>query len=245
MPSGATNLPKVMDMHTIQYIQHVIKDTVTPSWINSVPSNYGENAAGTIKADEWRTLSTVYLPIALVTLWGDDSAVNNPNSYMCRVLDHTMALFQAVMLVCQYTMNVRRMTAYRNLMKKWIDSLFDIHPHARKHHLRPNVHASFHLYDFLLSFGPVIHWWCFPFERLIGTLQQINMNEKVGGVCFPPCLTKSSPSPERRVLRCNGINNCTIFHASRESLTMAEEIRLPRSHLTIQASLGQVVYSCR
>jgi hypothetical protein len=42
-----------MDMHAIRYIQRIIKDTVTPSWINSVPSNsgYGENAAGTIKAD--------------------------------------------------------------------------------------------------------------------------------------------------------------------------------------------------
>ena len=171
-------------MKTIQYIQYVIKNTVTPSWINSVPSNYGENAAGTIKADEWRILSTVYLPIALVTLWGDDSDTNNSNPHMHRVLDHTMALFQAVTLVCRYTMNVDRVTAYRNLVKQWIDNLFDIHPHAKNHHLRPNVHASLHLHDVLLSFGPVIHWWCFPFERLIGTLQRINTNEKIGSVCL-------------------------------------------------------------
>jgi hypothetical protein len=190
MPSGPTSLPKVTDMHTIQYIQRVIKDTVTPSWINSVPSNYGENNAGTIKADEWRILSTVYLPIALVTLWGDRAAANDPNSYLHSVLDHTMALFQAVTLVCRYTMNLRRVTAYRTLMKQWIDNLFDVHPHAKDHHLRPNVHASLHLYDFLISFGPVVNWWCFPFERLIGTLQQINTNEKVGGVCLPPLLMK-------------------------------------------------------
>lgn len=194
MPSGPTSSPKVTDMKTIQYIQYVIKNTVTPSWINSVPSNYGENAAGTIKADEWRILSTIYLPIALVTLWGDDSDANDSNPHMRRVLDHTMALFQAVTLVCRYTMNVGRVTAYRNLMKQWIDNLFDVHPHAKNHHLRPNVHASLHLHDFLLSFGPVIHWWCFPFERLIGTLQRINTNEKIGGVSLPPCLTMSSPS---------------------------------------------------
>jgi hypothetical protein len=174
-------------MHTIRYIQRVIKDTVTPSWINSVPSNYGENAAGTIKADEWRVLSTIYLPIALVTLWGDDSVdgvVGKSNTHMRHVLDHTMALFQGVMLICRYTINRRCITAYRNLMKQWIDNLFDVHPHAKKHHLRPNVHASLHLYDFLLSFGPVIHWWCFPFEHLIGTLQRINTNEQVGGMCL-------------------------------------------------------------
>jgi hypothetical protein len=97
MPHGPTSLPKVVDKHTLEYIQHVIKNTITPSWINSVSFNYGEHAAGTIKADEWRILSTVYLPIALITLWGDEGT---PNSYMHKVLDHTMALFQAVTLVC-------------------------------------------------------------------------------------------------------------------------------------------------
>ncbi|KAE9382827.1 hypothetical protein BT96DRAFT_845020 [Gymnopus androsaceus JB14] len=38
-----------------------------------------------------------------------------------------------------------------------------------------------HIYDFLLLFGPVISWWCFPFERLIGALQKINTNDFVGG----------------------------------------------------------------
>jgi hypothetical protein len=41
---------------------------VTPSWINSVPVNYGKHLADSIKADEWHILSTVHPPIALVTL---------------------------------------------------------------------------------------------------------------------------------------------------------------------------------
>jgi hypothetical protein len=60
---------KTATLETMQYI-HIIKSTVTPSRINSVPSNYGEASAGTIKADEWHILSTVYLLIALVMLWG-------------------------------------------------------------------------------------------------------------------------------------------------------------------------------
>ncbi|KAE9391973.1 hypothetical protein BT96DRAFT_831255 [Gymnopus androsaceus JB14] len=38
-----------------------------------------------------------------------------------------------------------------------------------------------HIYDFLKLFGPVISWWCFPFERLIGALQKVNTNDHVGG----------------------------------------------------------------
>ncbi|KAK0211557.1 hypothetical protein IW262DRAFT_1280913 [Armillaria fumosa] len=66
-------------------------------------------------------------------------------------------------------------------MKKWADGLFEIHPHTKAQNSKPNVHASFHLYDFLLLFGPVYSWWTFPFERLIGTLQKINTNDHVGG----------------------------------------------------------------
>ncbi|KAF8234607.1 hypothetical protein L208DRAFT_1260918, partial [Tricholoma matsutake] len=66
-------------------------------------------------------------------------------------------------------------------MKQWVDGLHLVHPHTKKQKLWPNVHASLHLYDFLLLFGPVISWWCFPFERLIGTLQKIKTNHYIGG----------------------------------------------------------------
>jgi hypothetical protein len=176
------HLPKTTSLKTLDHIQRVIKDTVTPSWINSVPMNYGELSAGTIKADEWRILSTVYLPIALVTLWGDENgAPPEDGSHYLNVLDHSMALFQAVTIACRYTMTSGRTTAYRNFIKQWVDGLYKTHPHTIQHRRRQNVHAAFHLYDFLCLFGPVISWWCFPFERLIGTLQKIHTNDHIGG----------------------------------------------------------------
>ncbi|OAX32016.1 hypothetical protein K503DRAFT_672842, partial [Rhizopogon vinicolor AM-OR11-026] len=49
----------------MQRIADVIRTTDRPSSLRSVPYNFGEAKAGTLKADEWRTLTTVYLPIAL------------------------------------------------------------------------------------------------------------------------------------------------------------------------------------
>ena len=43
----------------LAHIHHVIWETITPSWLNSVPKNYGEAKAGSIKADEWRVLFTL------------------------------------------------------------------------------------------------------------------------------------------------------------------------------------------
>lgn len=176
---------QLITVDTIRYIQEVIKNTSTPSWVNSVPKNYGEANAGTIKADEWRILSTIYLPIAFITLWGyENGSRPGTNSHTLEILDHTMALFQATIIMCRDAMSVDRATRYRDLIKHWIVDLHRLHPETLKHKNRDNVHAALHLYDFGILFGAVMSWWCFPFERLIGTLQKINTNSLVGGAKF-------------------------------------------------------------
>ncbi|KIK20354.1 hypothetical protein PISMIDRAFT_51162, partial [Pisolithus microcarpus 441] len=133
-------------------VRSVVRDTVTPSWLGSVPINFGDSAAGTIKADEWRTLVTVHLPLALISLWGTTQANprNNDGPDLRVVLDHTMDL---------------------------VSTLKTIYPTFS---VRPNHHASFHIYDYLMLFGPVHSWWSFPFERLIGMLQRLPKNHKSG-----------------------------------------------------------------
>jgi hypothetical protein len=83
-------------------IADVIKTTDAPSFVRSVPYNFGETKAGTIKADEWRTLTTVYIPIALVSLWGEGSVHRNSDIAASRraILDHTMSLVSAIHIVC-------------------------------------------------------------------------------------------------------------------------------------------------
>ncbi|KAE9388311.1 hypothetical protein BT96DRAFT_1004306 [Gymnopus androsaceus JB14] len=103
---------------TLAHIQKVIQDTVRPSWVNSVPKNFGNASAGLIKADEWRTLSTVFLPIALITLWGNIDGCTPPDDeselgYLLKVLDHTMALFQATILACCHLVTASRAFAFR------------------------------------------------------------------------------------------------------------------------------------
>jgi hypothetical protein len=45
---------------------------------------------------------------------------------------------------------------------------------------RPNLHASLHLPELLLKYGPVHAWWAYPFECLIGHIQQLNTNYIIG-----------------------------------------------------------------
>ncbi|KAJ7675580.1 hypothetical protein DFH06DRAFT_977215 [Mycena polygramma] len=180
--------PKTVTPSDIDFIHKVIADTAVPSWLGSVPRDYGHASAGSIKADEWRILATVYLPIALILLWGDNTK-GKQGAHFSQLLEHTMALFQATTIVCRYAMNPVRAAAYRTFLKTWVDNLHKIHPHTASHPHRPNVHVAFHIYDFLLLFGPIVSWWCFPFERLIGIIQRIKHNDQIGGEMETTILT--------------------------------------------------------
>ncbi|KAF9495073.1 hypothetical protein BDN71DRAFT_1431202 [Pleurotus eryngii] len=50
---------------TMAHIRNVIKNTTMPSWFNKPPQAFGEAATGTPKADKWRSMSSIYLPLAL------------------------------------------------------------------------------------------------------------------------------------------------------------------------------------
>ena len=154
----------------------VIRDTITPSWIGSVPHNFGAAAAGTPKADEWRTVFTIYLPLCLIFLFGTPSS-DNPQLH--QVLDHTMQLVCAVLLACTRVTDVNRMRRYRERLQSYIRQLPILYPGLDCESIH---HMAFHIYDFLELFGPVHSWWAFPFERLIGQLQRLPTNHKPGTV---------------------------------------------------------------
>lgn len=163
----------------MERIREVIHDTDTPSWVNSVPKNFGDASAGTLKADEWRTMFSIYLPIALVSLWGEGTSHSSAevSSKLRDMLDHTMALVSAILIACLRTTTLARASAYRAYILEWINGIGRLYPHVDH---RTNNHMAVHIYDFLILFGPVRSWWTFPFERLIGQLQRLHHNHKSG-----------------------------------------------------------------
>lgn len=165
-------------------IRDVIKNIAVPTWIDSVPYNYGDAAAGTLKAGEWRALSTIHLPIALISLWGEGTAHPSDREALRlrQVLDHTMLMVASVTLACARTMTAERSEAYSNCMRLYMAQLPILFPHLN---FRPNQHMSLHLPHFFRLFGPARSWWCFPYERIIGQIQRILSNHKLGmRVCF-------------------------------------------------------------
>lgn len=147
--------------------------------MNHVPKNFGEKGAGSVKADEWHLLATIYLPIALVLLWGEHVGPNA--AHFSELLQHAMALFQATTIISRYTTSNARRTAYLDFIKHWLGNLTVLYPHTKTPRTRSNPHIAMHIYNFLSLFGPAVNWWAFPVERRIGQLGKINSNDHLGG----------------------------------------------------------------
>lgn len=169
--------PKIKSASVLARIRAALKNIVKPTWVDPVPSSFGAKKAGHLKADQWRTLWTIYIPLALLSLWIDGMPdVADDAADMVEVLDNAMSLASLVTLGCKHTTSKDRAKCYRECARNHVEGLKKLFPGF----LLPYHHAIFHIYEFLLLFGPIRGWWCFPFERLIGQLQDIPHNHKEG-----------------------------------------------------------------
>ena len=163
---------------TISFIKYVVSNMKKPTWMNSVPRDFGDVKTGTLKADEWRSFTTLYLPVALTMLWGEGSRHVSPDITLSlrTTLDHNMQLVQAVILASYRSTDRNRIHLYRQYMGTYLHGLrsyFDC--------IRSTVqHMSCHIHNFLELLRPVHSWWTFPFERMIGHLQRLPSNNKFG-----------------------------------------------------------------
>ncbi|KAJ7175585.1 hypothetical protein C8R46DRAFT_1160842 [Mycena filopes] len=151
-----------------------ISRIVKPSWVTSLPAKVGGSAGGgKLKADQWRVLGTIYMPLTLGRLWAN----SDPLSKQRRLLDLTMDLVSSVILAASRETSVAVAEAYHRHMLSYRIGLQNLFPHYECH---PNHHMALHITECLLLYGPVHGWWTFPFERLIGALERIPTNYRPG-----------------------------------------------------------------
>lgn len=122
MPEGIP--AHISSMEVLEHIREVVKTTVKPIWLNSVPYNFGDASTGRLKADEWQTLGTIYIPIDLFSLWGEEYAPNTSTSKrLQKDLDHTMSLVSAVTVACSHSTSHHIASRYHYHIKTYIDQL--------------------------------------------------------------------------------------------------------------------------
>ncbi|KAJ3872033.1 hypothetical protein F5051DRAFT_433362 [Lentinula edodes] len=158
-------------------IQQVIREAVTPAWVTNPPPNVGLAQAGTLKAEHWRTLFSIHVPLAVLSLWKEHSPSASPDaSSMTSLVDTTMYLACASIVMAKRTLSVERRNLYCHLLRLHILGLKQDFPGW----IFPTHHLAFHIFDGMNNFSGVRNWWLFPFENLIGKLQRIPTNHIAG-----------------------------------------------------------------
>lgn len=152
-------------------IQTDISRVVVPSWFTKLQPTFGEIHNGKLKAAEWHSLFSTYLPITLTRIWG-------------RRLDRRLQLKGVLLLAmlvnvaCSTTVSPISMEfagAAARLYLQFISTLGD-------EALRVNHHLALHLPFFMELHGPSRTHWAFPYERLIGKIQRLLRNPQIGEV---------------------------------------------------------------
>ncbi|POW02242.1 hypothetical protein PSHT_12220 [Puccinia striiformis] len=161
----------VFDRQALSYINENLNRIHIPTWIRRAIPVLGKASFGRLKADEWRNLFTIQLPLILPVFWNDDQPGNQS------LLHNFAHLVSLVNIALKRTMNQDRIEKYRYHLYEYIKSSLVLFPESN---LAPNHHMAFHLADCLERFGPCRAWWSFSMERLMGSVLKASTNNHLG-----------------------------------------------------------------
>ena len=172
----------------LKQIREAIKSIVRPQYRRGPPANLGDPKHGKLKAAQWKVAIEFDLPVAIAQHWSREVCIdqydNNTVEHRDKCLKSIMFLATAIRWGTSYRTSAEHAQKCRENMQAYLQSLIDLYPDME---LRPSHHASLHIPELLIQFGPVQGWWMFPFERVIGQLQKIKTNNKFGE-CRQPML---------------------------------------------------------
>jgi hypothetical protein len=168
-----------INLKELKRIHGFLSQTTRPSWHTPPPSNLGEASHGKLKADQWRSCMEFDVPAAMAEIWIHDSC--SPEDERAqrqkKLVEATMLLATAIRWATSYRTSELHATQYMRCITAYLNILKELYPNLA---WRPKHHAALHIGPFLLLYGPMHGWWMFVFERIIGLLQKININYKLG-----------------------------------------------------------------
>jgi hypothetical protein len=165
----------------LKALQTEIATVIRPPYCQGPPSNLGNPGHGKLKADQWKTCMEFDLPIFIAQNWARETSAAGQDPEITarrdKVYENIMQLAVAIRWGTSYKTSAQHSQKFEENLVLYLRSLLILYPDIK---FRPNHHASLHIGPLLAQFGPVHGWWMFPFERIIGLLQKINTNNKMG-----------------------------------------------------------------
>ncbi|KAI8447104.1 hypothetical protein BY996DRAFT_8441656 [Phakopsora pachyrhizi] len=161
----------ILNSHMLSYINKHLPRIKVPSWVKQPLPSLGKASHGQLKADEWRNLFTIQLPLILPVYWLEK------DSEKCSLFRNFAHLVSLVKCALKQSTSIDIIKEYRHHIHSYLSSSLQLFPHSN---LAPNHHMTIHLADCIKDFGPVRAWWSFSMERLMGEAIKASNNNQLG-----------------------------------------------------------------
>lgn len=167
--------------HKIQKIAKNLRSVIVPMGTTPVPKGLGTKKNGKLKASKWQTLFTIYLPLAAVNVFigeYETFATGNVQSQ----ISNTILLNFCALVECTHIVGLRTITKndaqrFSLAYKEYTRTSEELQAGIK---VLPNHHYSLHIPRHMLWFGPLSNISEFSGEQMIGTLQKMHTNGKMG-----------------------------------------------------------------
>lgn len=209
----------IRSTNVLLWLRKAIAEPHKPSWLDVPPTNIGDPSAGSLKAQEWRILWRLFLPLALLTLWTLWLPSAAPDSEdMSSVLICAMSLTAATTLVGKGELRDDEIVQLGGHLMSHVDSLVQIFPGM----IKPSHRLSLRIPQNIRDFGVAMSFWCFPFERNFAVLQRIPTNHIYGMHLFQSRISFDLTlllRPARRDATSRLVERCPLSPTAIESST--------------------------
>lgn len=165
----------------LKLLQKDIDSIIRPEYRQAPPRDLGNPGHGKLKADQWKTCIEFDIPVSVAKHWSRETCSPGQDRDVTarrdQVFQSIMHLAIAVRWGTSYRISEHHSQLFEENMVAYLRLLLELYPNIQ---FRPNHHVALHIGPLLTQLGPVHGWWMFPFERVIGILQKVNTNSKMG-----------------------------------------------------------------
>lgn len=165
----------ILDSAMLLLINNLLPRIHIPSWVKQAIPVLGKASFGKLKADEWRSLFTIQLPLIMIPIWSRKDHVKTS------LLKNFCHLVSLINLALRQELTLEMISSYRHHIKNYLQGSIELFQHCQP---TPNHHMAIHLADCLENYGPVRSWWSFPYERLMGSIIKSTHNNHQGRPIF-------------------------------------------------------------
>ncbi|MBW0556724.1 hypothetical protein O181_096439, partial [Austropuccinia psidii MF-1] len=158
-----------------------LSDVIVPFGVTEIPKWLGQAKEGKIKASEWQSLFSIYLPLTVVdTIVGDIEKYRNQPSkaqQICLSVEMFYALVVCTHILEAWSITKEDCKRFGEEYRKYWESSKRL---FQGYEINPNHHYALHIEMHLRQWGPLMGVAKFAGERLNGMLQKIHTLGKIG-----------------------------------------------------------------